>query len=479
MKSVLAIVFSFPPDTGSGSLRNLKILKYLPDEDWDVQLLTHQYSQPEFEQGKNLVAEIPDSIHVIRTHCIDTPTTLGALRRFFSPFRKNSDRKSRQSSDSVILETRDSASAGSSQRSSALKRLKDFVTYCLSIPDRRAGWLPFAVWAGIRTMRQSKPDVIYCVGRPWTSFFVGYLLKVIFRKPLVLDFMDPWGACTWSWSKPRVFQWIDLRLERFVTKRADYIVANTDTLRDDFIERLSLPAERVSVITCGYDVSDFDADFFGHAPTAPQMPKSNARLTITHTGSFYKRRSPLPFLKAVKKLLKRDAISSENFQVNFVGRNSVRDPKLDSLLKEPWVSEIVNFVPWIPHVEVMEYLRTSDLLLLIQPDTKLQIPAKLYEYAATRKPILALSDVDGAVDRIICREGWGEVVTSDDVDAIERSLEQFVELHGRGKLACRSHGAQQYSTQALAKNLATTLGSFVKTDVAKSNCSQTRASASR
>ncbi len=478
MKSVLAIVFSFPPDTGSGSLRNLKILKYLPEEDWDVQLLTHRHSLAEFEKGKTLVAEIPESINVIRTPYIDTPSTLGAIRRFFSPFRKTSDRKPRQSSDSVILEARDSASAGSSQRSSALNRFKDFVTHCLSIPDRRAGWLPFAFWTGFRTMRQSKPDVIYCVGRPWTSYFVGYLLKVIFRKPLVLDFMDPWGACTWSWSKPKVFQWIDLRLEKFVTKRADYIVANTDTLRDDFIERLTLPPDRVGVITCGYDASDFDADFFGQASSTPQMSKSNERLTITHTGSFYKRRSPLPFLSAVKRLLKRQVISSENFQVNFVGRNSVRDPKLDSLLREPWVSEIVNFVPWIPHTEVMEYLRTSDLLLLIQPDTKLQIPAKLYEYAATRKPILALSDVDGAVDRIICREEWGEVVGSDDVDSIERSLEQFVELHARGKLACRSHDAVQYSTRVLAEKLATTLGTFVKADIVKSDYSQSRASAS-
>ena len=459
MKKVFAIAFSFPPDSGSGSLRNLKILKYLPENQWKVQLLTHRYTDAEFEDGKALVEEIPDSINPFRTRYMDTPRTLGAIRSALSPFKKKSKKRE------AGIACQENASAGSAERGSLLSRVKDFLTHCFSIPDRKAGWFPFAVWAGIREMRKNKPDVIYAVGRPWTSFFVGYALKVIFRKPLVIDFMDPWGACTWSWSKPKIFQWIDLRLEGFVARRADFIVANTDTLREDFIERLKIPAERVGVITCGYDADDF-AGFTESHPSDFQIISSKLGpgqpFTVTHTGSFYKRRSPLMFLRAVKRLLDQNKIDHESFRVNLVGRNSVRDPELDSLLAEPWVSEIVNFVPWIPHDEIMGYLNSSDLLLLVQPDTKLQIPAKLYEYVVTGKPVLALCDVDGAVDRIIRKEGWGEVVSNEDVNSIERSLLQSIEKHLSGEVAIPTKGVENYSTSALAKRLSDYLGSVIQ-----------------
>ena len=445
MKKVFAIAFSFPPDSGSGALRNLKILKYLPENQWQVQLLTHRYTDAEFEAGKALVEEIPASINLVRTRYIDTPRTFGAIRSALSPFKK----KPRKGKAGNVID--ENASAGSAERSGFFSRFKDFLTHCFSVPDRKAGWLPFAVWAGIRAMRKNKPDVIYAVGRPWTAFLVGYCLKLVFRKPLVIDFMDPWGACTWSWSKPRVFQWIDLRLEKFVSRRADFIVANTDTLREDFIQRLNIPPERVGVVTCGYDPNDFKP-----LPKAQgdSLSSNSAQIfTVTHTGSFYKRRSPLMFLRAVKQLLEQQKIDRHSFRVNLIGRNSVRDPELDALLAEPWVSEIVDFVSWIPHDEIMGCLASSNLLLLVQPDTKLQIPAKLYEYVIAGKPVLALCDVDGAVDRIVRKEGWGDVVANDDVDSIKKSLRRSIEKHQNGEVTIRSSGVEDYSTSALAKRL--------------------------
>lgn len=452
---ILALAFSFPPDAGSGSLRNLKILKYMPQLGWRMQVLTRRAKDAEIEQAQGLVDEIPENCTVIRTRYIDTPVFFGQLKRLFWPFGR---KKKKASGQQTAPSANDSsgASAGAPSRRGLFSRIKDFVTHCFSIPDRVAGWLPFGIWAGCRAMRREKADVIYAVGKPWTAFFVGYFLKLWYRKPLVLDFMDPWAATTWSWSKPRLFWWIDRKLEKFIVKRADFIVANTETLRQDFIDRLGVAPERVEVLTCGYDANDFEPAR-QDSPASPDSP-----FTVTHTGTFYKRRSPLSFLKAVKRLVDQGEIPIDRLRINFVGRNSVRDPELFELMKDPVIQEVMHHEPWVPHDHVLEYLYASHLLLLVQPDTKLQIPAKLYEYAATRRPVLALCDREGAVDQIMNAEGWGDVVPSDDVEEIAHSLLKSYQHYADGIVTLLdSEGVDRYSTHALAVKLSGYLSSVM------------------
>ena len=66
-------------------------------------------------------------------------------------------------------------------------------------------------------------------------------------------------------------------------------------------------------------------------------------------------------------------------------------------------------------------LAASHVLVVIQPDTTLQLPAKLYEYFGLRRPILALAD-DGAVARIVRDGAFGLVVSPTDVDGIATAL---------------------------------------------------------
>jgi glycosyltransferase involved in cell wall biosynthesis len=75
-------------------------------------------------------------------------------------------------------------------------------------------------------------------------------------------------------------------------------------------------------------------------------------------------------------------------------------------------------------------LLESDVLVVIQPGTRLQVPVKLYEYMPFRKPILALAP-SGALTAIAEGSGLGVVVDPEDVSAIEEALCDFYDNRDR------------------------------------------------
>ena len=90
----------------------------------------------------------------------------------------------------------------------------------------------------------------------------------------------------------------------------------------------------------------------------------------------------------------------------------------------------VRLTPPVPHERCLQYLLESDVLIVIQPGTRLQVPVKLYEYLPFRKPILALAP-SGAVTTIADQSGLGVVVSPDDVGGIEDAICQIYEHRHR------------------------------------------------
>lgn len=423
------------------------MIKYLHECGWVADVLTvhGKYFYRENEGDEKTLKQIPESATIIRTKCF-------FVERFFGNLSANIVRKQGKVSNEITVPNTDAEEVKplNGQRTTSSKyriqRFKDFITNLFSIPDKYIGWIPFAVWAGVRSLRERPADVIYAVGKPWTGFFVGYILKVLFRKPLVIDFMDPWKASTWRPSKGSILESIQTYLERFIVTHADFVIANTNELSQDFVKRLNIPQERVDVLTCGYDEADLYDDY---------QEKSSNKFTITHTGSFYKKRNPINFLKAIKALVEKNLIPPDRIAVNFVGAMAVKDPELNQLLADPLFKKVVNQESWVPHKKALEYLYQSDVLLLVQPETYLQIPAKLYEYIAVQKPIIALAEEKGAVGNIVRNEGWGEAINNENIDKIGEAIYQYYQEYENGKLnpETTKYNIEAYSVKSIAAKL--------------------------
>jgi glycosyltransferase involved in cell wall biosynthesis len=195
---------------------------------------------------------------------------------------------------------------------------------------------------------------------------------------------------------------------------------------------------------------DFD-DFAGLAYTPGR------RLRLTHTGSFFGKRDPRPFLTAV-------AQSGLDVEVRFLGDFRSSDREWGEALG---LGDRLTLIPYAPRQRALELQRDSDALLLLIPDAdgrgKGVLSGKVFEYLAAERPILAAVPPDGAAADLIRETGAGIVAPPDDVEALQAALR---ELHGRfsdGGLPAVEYPAEmrhRLSRRARAEELAELLRSL-------------------
>jgi glycosyltransferase involved in cell wall biosynthesis len=435
-KKVLAIAYNFPPNSSSGSIRVSKLVNHMPALGWDLHVLTphEKYFSDGGENGQKLLANISPEVNIIRTD-------------YVSLFDKVTGLKKKAPKQAPPAGPAGNAAPAKSKKRSPLQGVKDFITDLVSLPDKQVGWYPYALAAAKELMDKNKVDVIYASGKPWISFFVGYRLKKIYHVPLVIEFRDPWTSNPWDIPKSPLLERLQNYMEKFIMKRVDHIIANTEESGQDMVDRKLVKKDKIEVITGGYDNRDFEKIKVSSEP--------NQKLTFTHVGTFYKNRNPYPFLKAVQELIQEKNVDPEKIKVHFIGRNMVQEDNLRQIVRSPEIEPVLENESWVEHEQAIRYLHESDVLLLIQPDTKLQIPAKLYEYIVTGKSILALSQGDGAVSNIIRREGWGDAVDGTDVAAIKKTVKNYYENFLSGKLNSggRAYDPGNYEVGYLAKRL--------------------------
>jgi glycosyltransferase involved in cell wall biosynthesis len=201
------------------------------------------------------------------------------------------------------------------------------------------------------------------------------------------------------------------------------------------------------VVENGCDFDEFEG--LEHRP--------DSRFRITHTGAFFGRRDPRPFLSALGGF-------DDQVVARFVGdfRSSDR-----AWVEEQGVGERVELVPYLPRRDALALQRDSEALLLLIPEAdgrgKGVISGKVFEYLAAERPILALVPPEGEAARLIRETGAGVVAPPDDDGAIREALQDLVDRWRDGSLggAVLDEAARErLSRRARTKELAELLGSL-------------------
>lgn len=345
-----------------------------------------------------------------------------------------------------------------SPKPSAFQELKNIITDSLSIPDVHIGWFPSAVRKGLQIIKTQKIDIIYATGAPWTSFLVGSVLRMFTKKPLILDFRDPWAANPSSRLDSQLMRRFEPSIERKVVMRADHIITNTEELRQDFLHRypMALQADKITTITNGFE-EYLDS----------QDSSQAQRLTLTHAGTLYFSRNPRCLLQAIVNTIENQIIPKEDLHVVFLGGIdvSIKDPGLQELIRHPLLQNVIEILPRRPYSEAIEYQRRSDVLLLIQPNFPLQIPRKLYEYMAFRKPILGITNSPGATAHIIRQKELGLVAENHPAE-IEAAL---TTLHAQWKNRQLTHLSTEICDEFTNRKLTLKLHTVLQNCLATTN----------
>ena len=330
---------------------------------------------------------------------------------------------------------------GPSQRKNHLQNMKDFITFSLSSPDPHIGWLPGAIFRGMGIIKKNKVDVVYATGSPWTSLLIGTALKLLTNKPVVLDFRDPWVSNPGFMVRSRFFRLLESFMERFVVKSADLIVANTKELEQNFAERYHLSPNQVCTITNGFEAY-FDS-----------RPSLEKKFSLTHAGSLYFSRNPKNLLQAVRQLITEKILNNDNFVIYFIGGIAIDDPELKPLLADPALQKVMHIIPRIPFHEVCEYQRQSDILFLIQPDFPLQVPRKIYENMAFKKPVFAITNQSGATAALVKQEGLGIVVENRAEDIADALRQMFLSWQKGEMTETYNQNHDAYSNRVLSEKM--------------------------
>jgi glycosyltransferase involved in cell wall biosynthesis len=108
------------------------------------------------------------------------------------------------------------------------------------------------------------------------------------------------------------------------------------------------------------------------------------------------------------------------------------------LLAELDLGDRLEVIPFQPHDRANALQRDSDALLLLlaesgEPGRKI-ISAKVYEYLAAGRPILAAVPPDGEAAALVRETGAGVVVAPEDVEGMAAALEELERRWRQGTL---------------------------------------------
>jgi glycosyltransferase involved in cell wall biosynthesis len=284
----------------------------------------------------------------------------------------------------------------------------------LLVPDENVTWNLTAIPAAIRIVRREGIDVVLTTSPPSSVHFVGAAVKRATGARWVADLRDSLVAHPHRRGDinrlAKLKERGELGVAGVVARYADAIVAAADAIAEEV--RALEPDGPVVTIENG---SDFD-DFAGMEHRASQ------RFRITHTGSFFGRRDPRPFISAL-------ADSGLDVVARFVGDFRPADREWAEGLG---LGDRLELIPYVPRRRSLELQRDSEALLLLIPEAggrgRGVLSGKVFEYLAAERPILAAVPPDGAAAELIRETGAGLVVPPDDPAAIRAALEA---LHGR------------------------------------------------
>ncbi|WP_335967324.1 glycosyltransferase [Galbibacter sp. PAP.153] len=421
MKKVLIITYYWPPAGGPGVQRWLNFAKYLPQ--FGVTPVVYVPENPEYPmEDASFVAEVPKEVKVIKQPIFE-PYKLASI------FSK---KKTQQISKGIIT----------SKKQSFMEKMLLWIRGNFFIPDARKFWVKPSV-AYLRSYIQKEGiDTIITTGPPHSLHLIGLHLKKELNVKWIADFRDPWTNIGYhsELKLSRRSQQKHKKLEWDVLDNANRVVVTSFTTKTEFSTITNTPIE---VITNGFLDEEFEAVSLDN------------KFTCAHIGSLLSGRNPLILWEAIGELLSENNDFAKDFRLRLAG--AVSNNVLESI-KKCGIGAHLEVLGYISHNEALKMQRSSQVLLLIEINaekTRGIIPGKLFEYMASKRPIMAIGPVKWDVEKILNDTKTGFYFNYEEKNKLKKQLLSSYEAYKTDKLYVNSVGVSKYHRKNLTSHLAT------------------------
>ena len=387
---LLLISYYWPPSGGSGVQRPVKFVKHLPSFGIDTTVYTVENGEfPTLDNS--LLKDIPESVKVIK-------------RKIFEPyavFKLISGNKKQKISSNALAEN---------SKKGLLGKLAVWVRSNFFIPDARMFWIKPSVKFLTKYINDNNITHVITTGPPHSLHVIGLNLKKKTDIKWIADFRDPWTEIEYFGELSLMNFALKKHqdLEKETLSLADQIVVTAPGTKQGFLKTLNKP-EKYHVITNGFDKDDFEGI----------KPKKKNGYTICYTGYLRKNQNYEVFWKAIGSLIHEKQL---DIHIEIIGK---QDIGVLEIIKDLNLEKNVTIKGFIPHNEVLVEMLSADMLYMALYDVHNGgsiIPGKLFEYLASKKPILAIGEVNSDVNTILNQTNAGEVFSSNDIEGVTQFI---------------------------------------------------------
>jgi len=262
--------------------------------------------------------------------------------------------------------------------------------------------------------------VVYSTYPPIGTITAGLRVHSHEKIPWIADFRDPIGGTAPELLSRQTRFWTP-RLEHRAFRNASAVVANVPAAADVWRKQFPWAQQKLHVIYNGFDPED--------VPHARAIPPRAHKL-IVHAGALYHGRNPNVVVESLTRLRASGSAEASSARVLLLGATDAKagfDHALfDNAQRDGWL----ELRPQVPRPEAQRQLEEADGLLLVQPQSNVQVPGKLFEYMCIGRPILALVQPESAIEDILQKAGLPYVCiyTDDSADTADRKMLQFLRL---------------------------------------------------
>ncbi len=430
MKRVLVITYYWPPTGGSGVQRWVKFARYLPSEGWQPVIYTPENPE-QLAVDHSLEKEIPEEAEIIKTH-ITEPYEL--YKKFL--------RGSGHGKEAVEVNPVNARNKSFAQKAAMWVRGNFFR------PDPRCMWIRPSVKYLKKFLEEHPVDLIVSTGPPQSMHLIGRRLAKETGLPWIADFRDPWTKIFYfkHLSMTRATEKWHHRMEKKVLDEATAVVAVSPLVQKDFQQVTKTP---VVLITNGFDENDYPD------MNVSEMSGGHEKdFTITHTGLFAADGNPTVLWDVLADKCRKDSEFRNSLKIRLVGKTDIQ---IIGAIEDAGLKDNLIDLGYQPHEVAVDEQRKASLLILPlrkEPEYKAVLPGKLFEYIASRRPVLGIGQPDGAMAMIMDSTKTGTVLDWNDREAVGRFIDRCWCDHCKGTLTVEGTDISQFTRRNLTRRMA-------------------------
>lgn len=429
---LLVVSYHFPPDEAIGGIRPYQFARLLPQFGVRTWVLT---VQPEYAWHLNPAQEpagIPPE-HIIRTPVLPCRRDRieGILHRL-----KRTVRRGEQHREPGAIEERP-------PRKKNL--LQSCIVEAIEYPDRYAGWIRPAVSGAQQLHERVRFSAVYTTSPPKSCALIGLALAERYRLPWIFDLRDPWLTDEEGWRttiRCRIVRRWHERAFNACLERSTMVLVNSFALGDYLKQNYARFAEKIRTLPNGID---------DEMPISTAPAPRTERLTIGHFGTIYGQRTSAAFLKGLAQWLQRHPDRRQHVEALFYGRIF---EDIQATIQQYSLGDVVHVRGLVPRAQAAEIQSQCTALLLLAQKQPLQVPGKVYEYLASGKPIIAMTERNSATGRLL--QTAAACYTAEDEQGVVQVLDELWQAYSSGENlhADRSATLEPLRYSHLAEDLA-------------------------